>query len=150
MYLAGSFQGWNAVGTPMVDSGGGVWSVQLDLLGGAEVAYKFLAGPDWVLGESVPMECGVDDGFGGNNRVATIGTTSNVLPVVCFGSCGECTGVVDPPLEGWAFCGPGTVWDETLELCIGITTCSEDVDGDGLVGVSDVLALLSAFGGLCP
>ncbi len=150
MYLAGSFQGWNAVGTPMVDSGGGVWSVQLDLLGGAEVAYKFLAGPDWVLGESVPMECGEDDGFGGNNRVATIGTTSNVLPVVCFGSCGECTGVVDPPLEGWAFCGPGTVWDETLELCIGITTCSEDVDGDGLVGVSDVLALLSAFGGLCP
>ena len=26
----------------------------------------------------------------------------------------------------------------------------EDVDGDGLVGVSDVLALLSEFGTVCP
>lgn len=150
VYLAGSFQGWNVAGTPMNTVGDGEWSVQLDVLGGGAVAYKFLAGPDWALEESVPAACGMDNGFGGYDRVMTPDATTGVLPLVCFGGCSECSGVVDPPAEGWAFCGPGTVWDDGLSLCVGITTCSEDVDGDGLVGVSDVLALLSAFGGLCP
>ena len=33
---------------------------------------------------------------------------------------------------------------------VGLVTCEEDIDGDGLVGVSDVLALLSEFGTVCP
>ena len=57
---------------------------------------------------------------------------------------------MNPPVDGADFCGPGTVWDPVLEWCVGVTTCSEDIDGDGLIGVADVLALLSAFGNLCP
>ena len=33
---------------------------------------------------------------------------------------------------------------------VGMVVQLEDIDGDGLIGVSDVLLLLSAFGGLCP
>ena len=42
---------------------------------------------------------------------------------------------------------------DTLDLlanfgCVG-DGCTGDVDGDGLVGVSDILELLSAFGDTC-
>ena len=30
------------------------------------------------------------------------------------------------------------------------STCPQDLDGDGLVGVSDVLELLTYFGSFCP
>ena len=53
------------------------------------------------------------------------------------------------PVDGSVFCGPGTYWNDQLELCVGITGCEEDIDGDGFVGVSDVLALLSEFGSVC-
>ena len=150
VHVVGSFQGWNVAGTPMSEMGDGLWAVQLDLLGGTAIEYKFLSGPDWALEESVPEDCGTPNGFGGFNRSFTPSAAVNTLPVVCFSGCDACdTTVVDPPADGADFCGPGTVWDPSLSLCVGVATCSEDVDGDGLVGVSDVLALLSAFGGLC-
>lgn len=150
VYLAGSFQGWNPSGTPMNDAGDGLWVAQLDLTGSEPAQYKFLSGPDWAFEEGVPEACGAANGLGGFNRSVTPIAALNTLPVVCFGACGSCETIVDPPADGAAFCGPGTVWDAATSLCIVLTTCSEDVDGDGLVGVSDVLALLSAFGGLCP
>ena len=77
--------------------------------------------------------------------------------MVCFSKCADCeegTGPVDPvdPVNGADFCGPGTVWDPIQALCVGVdsATCTEDLDGDGLVGVTDVLTLLSAFGSICP
>jgi len=111
--------------------------------------YKFLAGPEWALEEDVPMNCGVSNGLGGFNRVV-VPMGSSAVPIVCFGSCGPCEGVVNPPVDGSVFCGPGSVWDPVMGLCVGLTTCSEDIDGDGLIGVSDVLALLSSFGNVCP
>ena len=150
VYLVGSFQGWNVAGTPMNDVGDGIWELQLDLIGNAAVEYKFLAGPDWALEEVVPEACGVSNGLGGFNRAFTPVAALNTLPVVCFGGCSACENVVDPPVDGAAFCGPGTVWDAGLALCVGFVDCSEDIDGDGLIGVSDVLILLSSFGGLCP
>ena len=95
------------------------------------------------------MECGVSNGLGGYNRVL-IPSEGAVVPAVCFGGCGPCLGIVDPPEDGEVFCGPGTVWDPAMAMCVGIATCSEDIDGDGLIGVADVLALLSSFGNLCP
>ena len=41
------------------------WMVALDLPAADSVEYKFLAGPEWALGEDVPMECGVSNGLGG-------------------------------------------------------------------------------------
>ena len=32
----------------------------------------------------------------------------------------------------------------------GFESCVEDLDGDDLVGVADILMLLSAFGAICP
>lgn len=49
------------------------------------------------------------------------------------------------------FCGPGTTWSLNLEQCVPIAPiCSEDVNGNGLVEVSDLLQLLNVFGAACP
>jgi hypothetical protein len=150
MYIAGSFQGWDASGTPMSALEEGLWAVEIELGLGA-VEYKFLSGPDWLLSEGVPAECGVSNGLGGFNRIFTPMAGANVIPTVCFGSCTACDTIVDPPpTDGAGFCGPGTVWDVALSMCVGVSTCTEDIDGDGLIGVSDVLALLSSFGSVCP
>ena len=147
VYVAGSFQGWDVSATPMAQVNDH-WMVALDLPAADSVEYKFLAGPEWALGEDVPMECGVSNGLGGYNRMLVPADVDSV-PVVCFGECGPCVGV-EPPLSGEEFCGPGTVWDPVMSMCVGAVTCSEDIDGDGLIGVADVLALLSSFGNLCP
>jgi uncharacterized protein (TIGR02145 family) len=48
-------------------------------------------------------------------------------------------------------CLEGTVWDAELGGCIPIeATCPEDLDFDGVVGVNDLMELLSAFGTDCP
>jgi uncharacterized protein (TIGR02145 family) len=49
-----------------------------------------------------------------------------------------------------AACGPGTYWDELDSLCLPIETCTEDLDGDGVIGVNDLMQLLSSFGSDCP
>ena len=41
-------------------------------------------------------------------------------------------------------CGPGTVWDESIQLCVGANP--SDTDFDGCVGMTDLLDLLSVFG----
>ena len=49
-----------------------------------------------------------------------------------------------------SICGEGTVWDAELGGCIPIeATCPEDLDFDGVVGVNDLMELLSAFGTDC-
>ena len=48
-------------------------------------------------------------------------------------------------------CLEGTVWDAELGGCIPMeVTCPEDLDFDGVVGVNDLMELLSAFGTDCP
>ena len=46
-------------------------------------------------------------------------------------------------------CLDGTIWSEELGGCIPATTCPQDLDYDGLVGVNDLMNLLSAFGTPC-
>jgi uncharacterized protein (TIGR02145 family) len=48
-----------------------------------------------------------------------------------------------------ASCGPGTYWDELESLCLPIETCEDDLDGDGVIGVNDLMQLLSTFGTDC-
>ncbi|HKL40012.1 MAG TPA: T9SS type A sorting domain-containing protein, partial [Cryomorphaceae bacterium] len=52
--------------------------------------YKYTNSPDFSAVESVPSECGLDDGFGGNNRFVDVVESDIVLPVVCFSACSEC------------------------------------------------------------
>lgn len=47
-------------------------------------------------------------------------------------------------------CGPGTYWDDLESLCLPIETCTDDLDGDGVIGVNDLMQLLSSFGTDCP
>ena len=46
-------------------------------------------------------------------------------------------------------CLEGTTWDYDFGGCISNTTCQEDLDGDGVIGVNDLMQLLSVFGTDC-
>ena len=46
-------------------------------------------------------------------------------------------------------CGPGTTWSAEYQLCLPDPICHGDLNEDGLVGISDLLLLLSYFGDLC-
>jgi len=45
------------------------------------------------------------------------------------------------------FCGPGTIWDDEMQLCLSMSNGEPlDSNQDGYVGVADLLNLLSLFG----
>ena len=48
-----------------------------------------------------------------------------------------------------ASCGEGTVWDESLQQCLPEDMCFADLDNDGVVGMADLLDLLTQFGFEC-
>ena len=47
-------------------------------------------------------------------------------------------------------CGDGMYWDYEASQCAIIETCQDDLDGDGVIGVNDLMQLLSSFGTDCP
>ena len=48
------------------------------------------------------------------------------------------------------FCGAGTVWSSATGHCVvADPNCPQDVNGDGSVGIADILYLLSYFGSDC-
>jgi uncharacterized protein (TIGR02145 family) len=51
---------------------------------------------------------------------------------------------------GGAACGEGTIWDVNIQACVVSDFCQEDLDGDGVIGISDLMQLLSFFGTVCP
>lgn len=55
-------------------------------------------------------------------------------------------------VQGSQFCGPGTIWDPELLICVGTVTedpCPADLDTDGIIGTGDLLELLGMFGMYC-
>lgn len=49
-----------------------------------------------------------------------------------------------------SLCGSGTVWSASAGQCVSADpACPQDVNGDGVIGVSDILELLSFFGLIC-
>lgn len=50
---------------------------------------------------------------------------------------------------GGAACGEGTIWDSSLQSCVGFDECPSDLNDDGIVGINDLLSLLSDFGTMC-
>ena len=93
------------------------------------------------------------------------GICSPLPPDVCdcedaIGVCGDCqsdtngNGICDvDDVPGCTYAGAAnyrvvaTMDNGTCVL--EATTCAEDVNGDGLVGVSDILVVLSTFGQVC-
>ena len=51
--------------------------------------------------------------------------------------------------DGQAFCGEGTEWHPDLEVCLPLSTCLGDLDGNAVRGTNDLLLLLSVFGDEC-
>ena len=48
-----------------------------------------------------------------------------------------------------SICNEGTYWDDETQTCMPINSCPEDLNYDGIVGVADLLTLLSSFGTPC-
>lgn len=90
VHVAGSFNAWNSSSTPMDAIGNGKYSVTLTLISDSAYQYKFINGDTWAGEEIVPELCGVPNGTGGFNREAEMGTSSVVLPAICFSDCDLC------------------------------------------------------------
>ncbi|MBL7943846.1 MAG: T9SS type A sorting domain-containing protein, partial [Flavobacteriales bacterium] len=90
VHVAGTFQNWDPGATPMSDAGGGIWQYTVSVEENKSHAYKFINGIDWPNEETVPSECGTDDGFGGFNRTFTVSDSDLALDPVCFGECTAC------------------------------------------------------------
>jgi 1,4-alpha-glucan branching enzyme len=97
VHLAGSIQGWDPTTTEMTDEDGdGIYEVTLQAQVNSLVQFKFINGNDWPFSESIPVACGVDDGFGGLNRGLFVGTENMNFGPVCFGACVDCEDIVEP------------------------------------------------------
>ena len=156
---------------PMADALWGAKEVTVPVPGGENVPYRFgtPAGVQGTAWESVSAPCG----SGGLRNLMADGPMT--LGVVCFWSCSACPGCSDPfaanfdPLadpdspsslcdgEGVAGCtypdatnyAPSAQWDNGTCAFAGMSSDCPDNNGDGLIGVGDVLILLSAFGDIC-
>lgn len=84
VFIAGSFQNWQSMDTPMTDAGNGIYTFTTTLQTGTNVAYKFINGGVW---EDVPGECNYN-----GNRTYYVEETNIILDPVCFGSCEACEG----------------------------------------------------------
>lgn len=94
--LNGSFNGWCGGCNAMSDTDGdGVWEVALPLTADT-IEYKFTL-DGWTNQENfTPGDPCTVTNFGFTNR-QLIFTSDTVLPVVCYNSCGVCTGIVLTP-----------------------------------------------------
>ena len=92
VHIAGDFQGWDPATTELSDIGNDLYEVVLTLFSSDYYEYKFINGITWDEAESVPEECGVDDGQGGYNRYITVPEVDTILTNVCFNSCDTCLG----------------------------------------------------------
>ena len=61
-----------------------------------------------------------------------------------YGSCTSSDSIFVEFDHGSCFCGPGTIWDAEMHMCIG--DGSGDINLDGCVQLNDLLDLLSAYG----
>ena len=94
VHLVGNFQGFVSDATPLIDLGGGLWSITLPFTAGQVLEYKYINGNVFGQDESVPEACGVDNGFGGFNRSYTTLASNASLATHCYGFCVPCNQVV--------------------------------------------------------
>jgi hypothetical protein len=86
IHLSSDFQGNNPATTRMYSFGNGIYEYMAWLTPGAMVHFKYYNGNTTANAETVPAACAM-----GSRRM--IGSVSNaqILPVVCFSSCSNCT-----------------------------------------------------------
>ncbi len=159
----------NGVSHAMTPTLWGAWQATVAVPGNVSVSFRF-GTPAGGLGTAWEDVSGCGEGL---RQATLLGDTA--LPTVCFGACGPCFGCADPyaanfsPLahpdspssfcEGVAESGclysdasnynALAVWDDGSCIFTLSGYACPDLDGDGIVGVSDVLAMLSQFGNTC-
>ncbi len=87
VFLAGSFNNFNATADSMLPVGNNIYELTLSLDTTSTVQYKFVNGNTFETGNSA---CGVDDSFGGYNRELSVPENDFTLPLVCFNECSDC------------------------------------------------------------
>ncbi len=90
VFITGSFNDFDPAGVQMSPGLDNKYEASLILNPGIEIQYKFLNGPSFEGQETVPMECGIEDGFGAYNRSFTAAAIPETVPVVCFSACAAC------------------------------------------------------------
>ena len=98
VHVAGDFQDeagfpsdWDPATTAMDDTDGdGIYSYTFVTIPGFSFQYKFVNGNAWGSDESVPAECGNNNGGGAYNREFTAGISDATVPAVCYGACSLC------------------------------------------------------------
>jgi hypothetical protein len=170
VYISGeSIDGWCGTCTPMSDpDGDGVYTVTLDLAPGA-VEYKFING-NWDFGEifdpATDGACTLTTGEFTNRYFVVPADGNAELPVVCFNSCDTCDPLAGCPSDtnNNGICDtddiPGCTYPDAANFdpaatmddgsCLSAEpACVGDLNGDGVVSVVDLLALLGVFGDAC-
>jgi 1,4-alpha-glucan branching enzyme len=76
VFLAGTFNGWNPEGTPLVEDADGTWSAAVDLLPG-RYEFKFVVDGVWCCEPGLPdpgldSPCCVPNRFGTMNRTMEV------------------------------------------------------------------------------
>jgi hypothetical protein len=85
VFIAGTFNGWNATSDPLVEPIiGNVYTIVLEIPAGTNIEYKFLNGDVW---ENFSGPCTL---LPDNNRFYFVPEFDVTLPVVCFSSCNVC------------------------------------------------------------
>ena len=92
VYIAGTWQGWDAGATPMTEVNGSGFGPTPQPMRQEPFKYKFINGNAWGQDESVPAACA--DGI---DRFHTVGATDEVLDAVCYGTCNFVQGLTWRP-----------------------------------------------------
>ncbi len=117
VHIAGGFQGWDPAATEMTTAGDNIYTYTTTLSSGDYHEYKFINGNTWDGAENVPDECAQY-----SNRFFTVPDVNTTLDLVCFSSCGPCSGPISLHL-GFQF----------------VSTNLELTDPDMMVVLNDIL-----------
>lgn len=168
----GIFNGWCGGCAPMTNIGGDVWEITIALEAGS-YQYKFAA-DSWNIQENLnPADpCTVFDGTF-TNRFVNVVDQNVDLGIVCWASCDACpvvsvSGCTYPAADNY---DPAATADDGSCIYAGCTDpaannynpfanadngtcdftapCPADLNTDGTVNVTDLLAFLGAFGTEC-
>jgi hypothetical protein len=76
VFLAGSFNGWNATANPMVRNDSGVWEITMEL-GPGKHEYKYVVDGAWITDFANPSSA--PDPYGGVNSIVELDNRGNIL-----------------------------------------------------------------------
>jgi len=85
VYVFGDFNAWDPTANPLTNVGGSIWETTIFLEEQSTFEYLFINGNSAPQAESLTGACAQN-----NNRLLTLASSDQVLPLVCFGTCSAC------------------------------------------------------------